>query len=72
MVYPCIVYQLNDIDTGHASNLPYRRTKEYQITVMDRDPDTLLVDKVSALPTSRFERFFTVNQLNHYVFTLDF
>ncbi len=72
MKYPCIVYHRDSIQTEYADDNPYKSTIRYQITVIDRDPDSLIPAKVGALPMSRFERFFTADNLNHDVYTLYF
>lgn len=72
MEYPCIVYQLDDVATSFADGVPYARTARYQVTVFDMDPDTKIPDMVGSLPKSSFERFFTADGLNHYVFNLYF
>lgn len=70
MVYPAIVYQLSSIPIRHADNRPYKTIKQYRITAIDKDPDSALPDRIAALPTVRFERFFTSDNLNHWVFTI--
>lgn len=70
--YPCIVYQLDGARTQFAGNLPYRYGKRYQVTIIDRDPDSPIPDKVAALPTATLNRFFVADNLNHFVFTLYF
>jgi hypothetical protein len=70
--YPCIIYSRDGTSSDHANNNLYRHAKQYQITVVDRDPDTELADKVEALRYTAFERFFAADDLNHYVFTLFF
>lgn len=72
MQYPCIVYARNDSQTEFADNRPYAHAKQYQVTVIDRDPDSELPDKVEALPYCAFDRYFAAENLNHYVFTLYF
>ena len=72
MQYPCIVYKRNDHTTNFADNLPYRTETQYEVTVMDRDPDSPIPDRVLALPRCRFDRHFTADNLNHDVFTLYF
>jgi len=72
MKYPCIVYSRDKADTKFANNNPYRHTKRYQVTVIDRDPDSGIPDKIAALPMSAFNRFFTADNLNHDVYTLFF
>lgn len=72
MVYPCIVYNLDNAKTEFADNNPYRFTKRYQVTVIDRNPDTKIPDDVAKLPMCIFNRFYTADNLNHYVFNIFF
>lgn len=70
--YPCIIYKWDDESTEYADNLPYARTRRYQIKIIDRDPDTEIPKAVGDLPMSSFDRFYTADNLNHYVFNLYF
>lgn len=70
MTYPCIIYNRERANLRHANNQLYRRTKQYSLTVIDRDPDSLLPDLVLGLPLCSHDRFFTSDGLNHDVFTL--
>lgn len=72
MEYPCIVYSRDTARTSFAGNRPYRYKKRYQITVIDRDPDSDIPDKVAALPTCTHSTFFVADNLNHDVFTIFF
>jgi hypothetical protein len=72
MQYPCIIYRRDDSRTLYAENRKYLHTKRYQVTVIDRNPDTELSDKVEELPFCSFDRFFPADNLNHYVFNLFF
>jgi hypothetical protein len=72
MQYPCIVYNRDSADTEFADNTPYRYTKRYQVTVIDRNPDSGVPDKVAALPRCSYDRFFTADNLNHDVFNIFF
>lgn len=72
MQYPCIVYAIDRMSTDFADNNPYRLLDRYQVTVIDRNPDTLIRKKVAALPMTLFNRFYVVDNLNHYVFNLYF
>lgn len=72
MSYPCIVYSLNNIHVKFADNMSYNHQKRYTVTVIDPDPDSAIPDKVAALPQCRFDRYFTSENLNHYVFNLLF
>lgn len=70
MNYPAIVYQRSRIDNAFADNLVYKQSKSYTITVIDQDPDSVIVDEVSKLPRCSYDRHFKVHNLNHDVFTI--
>lgn len=72
MQYPCVVYKRSTAETGFAGNKPYRYTKRYTVTVIDRDPDSGIPDKVAALPRCVHSIFFTADNLNHDVFNIYF
>lgn len=68
--YPCIIYNLDKIQTLNADNTAYKTNKRYQLTLIHKDPDNEIVDKLEALPMCTLDRTFTTSNLNHYVFTL--
>lgn len=70
--YPCIIYKRDMVNTEFADNNPYSITKRYMVTVIDRDPDSNIPDKVGALKSSRFVRHFTSDDLNHDIYNLYF
>jgi hypothetical protein len=70
--YPCIIYVRDGSDSKFADNVKYAHYKRYQVTVVDRDPDSELPDKVEELRLSEFDRYFAADNLNHHVFTLYF
>lgn len=72
LVFPCIKYERSGSRNGFADNQAYRSAKQYQVTVIDRDPDSTLPDTVGALEFCQFDRFYTADNLNHWVFTLFF
>lgn len=72
MQYPAIVYNRDRIDIRHADNSPYKHKRRYQVTVIDRNPDSPIVGKVAELPSCTYDRSFAVNDLNHDVFNLFF
>jgi hypothetical protein len=72
MEYPCIVYKRDWANTTFADGKPYTYTKRYQVIVIDRDPDSVIPDKIAELPMCVFERFYTADNLNHDVFKLFF
>lgn len=72
MVYPCIVYKRDSADTIFAGDKPYGYTNRYQVTVIDRNPDSAIPAEVAKLPMCIFDRFYTADNLNHDVFKLFF
>lgn len=72
MQYPAIKYSLNNIDNTHANDAAYNQQHSYEVIVIDKDPDNMIMKRVSALPYCRFDRYYIADNLNHYVFTLYF
>ena len=70
MKYPAIVYELSDIPSLYANDRVYLSGRKYTVTVIDKDPDSPLVEKVAALPTCKFNRSYQADNLNHWAFTL--
>lgn len=70
MNYPAIIYARKTIDNSYANNSVYKQNYAYEITVIDKNPDSEIVNKISKLPTCRFDRHFKSDNLNHDVFTL--
>lgn len=70
MRYPCIVYELAGETNIFADDLPYVHRKRWEVTVIDEDPDSEIPEKLKRLRFSRFDRFFTSDNLNHFVFTI--
>lgn len=70
MKYPAIRYSLQNIDNRYADNLTYKQAKAYELILIDPDPDSEYVDKISQLPYCRFDRFYPADNLNHYAFTI--
>ena len=72
MQYPAIIYRRDDDNVDHAGNKPYNRRIRYEVMVIDANPDSLIPEKIAALPLCRFDRFYTAQKLNHDVFKLFF
>lgn len=70
MKYPCIVYSKADIDNVHSNNKVYKQNRAYTVTVIDRNPDSEIAEKVSLLPYCSFDRSYASDGLNHDVFTI--
>lgn len=72
MKYPAIVYSRDGIPNDYADNIPYRQSHIYQVIVIDADPDSKIVGRISQLPMCSFNRHFESENLNHDVFTLTY
>lgn len=72
MIYPCIVYARDYELANYADDKPYTHRKRYQVTIIDRNPDSDIPAKVAALPLCVYDRFFTADNLNHDVYKLFF
>jgi hypothetical protein len=72
MQYPAIVYSRRSIDNIHANNSVYMLNNSYELTLIHRDPDNDIVEKLAKLQTCKFDRHFVSDNLNHYTYTLYF
>lgn len=70
--YPCIIYHVSNGDSIYADNIPYRSTTRYQVTIIDRDPDSEIRDRVAKLRMCTWDRSFRQKDLNHDIFNLYF
>lgn len=69
--YPCIIYSRGVIGrTKFADDKPYQHQVRYAVTVIDKDPDSDILDKVASLPMCVFERHYTADNLNHDIYNL--
>ena len=67
--YPCIKYHLTDIFTNDADNIKYFKKRRYILTLIHKDPDNEIVDKLIDFGCA-FDRFYAADNLNHYVFMI--
>lgn len=70
MNYDAIVFKRSRINNTFANNGVYRQLFAYEVTVITRDPDALIVEKISKLPRCTFDRSFVTDSLYHNVFTI--
>lgn len=69
MSYPAIVYGLDGIDNTFADNRNYLARGIYSITVIDKNPDSIIRGRVNSLLRCRFNHHYQKDNLNHDVFT---
>lgn len=66
MKYPCIRYSLSNVNHQHANNSIYKNTKQYEIIVIDDDPDSRIWEEILAhFRMCSFDRSYTSDNLNH-------
>lgn len=70
MQYPCIVYERDNASFKSADNFAYAHTQRYQVTLIDSNPDSDVVDKLLEFPMSSFNRHYATSGLNHDVFVI--
>lgn len=71
MSFPCIIYHLSGDDTSYADNKIYARMKEYNVTVVDKNPDSTIADRLlDSIEYSSFLRSFREDGLYHYLLTI--
>ena len=70
MQYPAIVYSRTTIDNLSANNRVYKQDIEYEVVVIDYDPDSKIVFDISKLPKCRHLRHFVESNLYHDAFRI--
>lgn len=69
--YPCIIYKRSFIERRiFANDKPYQNRVRYEVIVVDKNPDSTILDKVSSLPMCIFQRHYTADNLNHDIYDL--
>lgn len=70
IVYDCIIYKLDDMPAVHANNFPYAWSHKYEVSIISRDPECPLRERVQELPTARMKTSFVKDNLHHFIFSL--
>lgn len=68
--YPCIIYERYDIDNTYADDDIYLDPRLYRVTIVDKNPDSEIVNKLAKFKYSRFVRHIVVDNLNHDTFNI--
>lgn len=71
--YPCIIFELANYSSRHADNNIYLDWPRFTVTVISKNPESCIPDKLRYIRgdfIARFDRFFTFDNLNHWVFEL--
>lgn len=70
MTYPAIVYTISKIENLPANDMVYAQHRAYDVTIIDKNPDSEIAYNFSLLPLCRFNRRFSSDNLNHFVYTI--
>lgn len=70
MEYPAIVYYRARVPQKHADDIVYKRDNGYQLTVIDKDVESQIVEKLLDWPKCTFDRTYKSDNLNHTSFML--
>ena len=70
MKYPAIVYNKARINTRHADNIKYLGRVAYTATLIRKDDDDDILDRLLLMPYTSYDRPMTANNLRHDTFTV--
>lgn len=70
--YPAIVYSRDNIRNYHANDEVYNQMIVYQLMIIDKNPDSIIVQNISKLPLCQFNRHYVADNLNHDIFLIYF
>ena len=69
--YPCIVYHKTGKFRDYGNDTIYRAIQEYQLTVIDKNPDSTIADDIeSHFQYCEINQYYTVDNLNHTTLNL--
>ena len=71
MNYPCIVYEKQGVNSYYADDAHYIDRTRYNITVIDKDPDSEIAERVFRhFKQCSYDRRYIADNLNHDVLTI--
>ena len=70
MSYPAIRYSLKDIVLKRADDSSYTKRNRYEVIVIDKKPDNLVISKLLDLPYCSYDRQYIADNLYHDVLIL--
>lgn len=70
MKYPAIRYSISKVRENRADDRIYGSKTGYSITLIDKNPESGYVDKIREIPYCSFNNAYTVENLNHFNFTI--
>lgn len=70
MSYPCIRYSKDKADLTYADDSRYLKQNRYTITIIDKNPDSEIPDRLEELQYCSHDRNYVADNLNHFVYEL--
>ena len=70
MKYPAIVYERSKINNNFADDSVYKQSHSYSVTIIDGNPDSEIVERLSIVPRCSHNQHFVSDNLNHDTFTI--
>lgn len=70
MKYPAIRYNFDDVNKVYADNDIYSLNKAYQVIVIDKDPESEIVEKIIKMKYCTFIRSYVSDGLYHTIFKI--
>ena len=68
--FPCIIYELEGKDVKFADDGKYTSKRKYSVTIVDKNPDTEIPERLEQLPLTRFNRRYVADNIYHSVYSL--
>lgn len=70
MNQPYIIYSLTGFNILHANNEIYKNKVGYTVLLITASPEDPVILKLLKTPFCKFDRAYTANNLNHYVYNI--
>lgn len=70
MEYPCIVYSRDGLYRVDADDALYYGKIRYVVTLIEKNPDSPVLEKLWKLQFSEYSRHYTFDNLHHDVFEI--
>lgn len=68
--YPAIIYTRRDVEKYRANNKTYKNIPSYSVTVIDKNPDSVIAQQLMEFEYCNFDRQYVSEGLNHITFIL--
>lgn len=71
LTFPCIVYEMANVEIKKADNSPYIGHKRYTVTVIDKNPDSdIYMNILNGFEHAKYSNTFKSDNFYHYVISI--